>query len=452
MRLRKRNGVWHARYWENGERRERSTQCTDRRAAEAVAAQFERDAADPDHARTRDATLNDAFALLLADRRERARKRTRSQSTVDFYQTKCGHWLRLYGHEFPLSRITSRLVREYIETRRTEPRHAAAKKRPAPVRMRRNGRPVAKPRPVKTPPRVTESTIAKELIALRAALKLAVVEGIWKGDPRAVVPVAFSPAYEPRTRWLPRAELGALFGVLAPDEAARVAFAVATSAERSVLDRASPLDVAADRSRVHVRGTKRVTRDRLVPILATWQRELLAYALEHAQGTDGLLFAPWQNDHRALARACVRAGIARISWNDLRRTFAQFLRADGVPLELIAPMMGHASTAMLQRVYGRLDADTLAVRLAMVLCPTGAPPSSESVAEMAAMADGAKRDRPQKNQTETGGPSGTRTLDRRIKSPPAIWPAPGRKAHPRKGAKTRAPRVPHVAAAKGRKS
>ena len=49
---------------------------------------------------------------------------------------------------------------------------------------------------------MTDHTIAKELVALRAALKLAKRRGIWKGDPAEVLPVGFAPEYKPRNRFL----------------------------------------------------------------------------------------------------------------------------------------------------------------------------------------------------------------------------------------------------------
>jgi hypothetical protein len=55
---------------------------------------------------------------------------------------------------------------------------------------------------------------------------------------------------------------------------------------------------------VHVGGTKNLTRDREVPLVRTWQRELVAYALEHGQGKDGLLFRPNTSFTHALYRGC----------------------------------------------------------------------------------------------------------------------------------------------------
>jgi len=89
----------------------------------------------------------------------------------------------------------------------------------------------------------------------------------------------------------------------------------------------------------------------------------LDYALDHAAGKEGVLFAPWKSPNHALKRACVAAGIAHASWNDLRRTFAQWLRQSGATPDLIAPAMGHTTTAMVQRVYGRPDPGVLGALL-----------------------------------------------------------------------------------------
>ena len=100
---------------------------------------------------------------------------------------------------FPLPRLVPREVDRYVSQRRAEG--------------------------------ASDSTIHKELVTLRAALKLARRAGIWIGDPAALIPVAFAPDYKPRSRFLTRSELARLFAELSPDRAARVAFMVATAAE-----------------------------------------------------------------------------------------------------------------------------------------------------------------------------------------------------------------------------
>jgi len=59
---------------------------------------------------------------------------------------------------------------------------------------------------------------------------------------------------------------------------------------------------------------------------------------------------------RDLRAACTKLKIPRCSPNDLRRTCATWLRAAGTPPHLIAPLMGHADSRMVERVYGRLEA------------------------------------------------------------------------------------------------
>ena len=57
------------------------------------------------------------------------------------------------------------------------------------------------------------------------------------------------------------------------------------------------------------------------------------------------------NVRRELTRICSTAQIPRITPNELRHTCATLLNDAGVPLELIADMLGHTTTAMLQRHY-----------------------------------------------------------------------------------------------------
>ncbi len=352
QRLFRRGRVWYGWFYENGQRVTRTTRCRDRAAAERVARQWERDAADPDHAAARTATLTSALQLLLRLDEEEVAAGRRSPDTVDFHRSKAGHFVRVFETNergehvgFSLARLRAFDVDGYISRRRGE---CAA-----------------------------DTTISKELVVLRKSLRLAIRAGLWRGRVDEVIPIAFSPGYEPRKRALTAGELGKLLAELLPERAARVAFIVATSACWRETELARRGDVGEGLATVLLRGTKRKTRFRTVPIVSPAQQSLLAYALDHAKGTGDPLFAPWGNVRRDLADACEDAKIERCSPNDLRRTFASWQVEAGVPLFPIAQAMGHKDTRMLERVYGRQTPEQLAVLMAraMGLTERAAPPA-----------------------------------------------------------------------------
>jgi len=390
VRVFKRGKVYHCYIYDaHGERHKRSTHCHDKEAAERVARQLERDFADPDHAAARAATLTHALKLLLKTRSEESRAGRKSAATVAFYEGKAGHWVRLLEHNkageyhpFLLAKLRARHVDDYISKRRSEG--------------------------------ASDHTISKELVTLRAALKLAKRAGLWLGDVAQLLPVAFAPEYKPRERWLPMAELQRLLAQLQPDHAARVAFIVATSACASEADRAMRADVGSDLSHVLVRGTKRETRWRTLPVFTRDQRALLGYAMTHAEGEGGRLFRPWGNVRHDLEAACARAQIERCSPNDLRRTFAHWMRHAGVPLELLAPLMGHATTKMLEKVYGKLDREKLRGLLNHWLTGGSRQPEPGAFPALPAPAASTKTSG---NTAESGAQGRNRTADTRIFNP-----------------------------------
>ncbi len=65
-----------------------------------------------------------------------------------------------------------------------------------------------------------------------------------------------------------------------------------------------------------------------------------------------------------LEDACKRAGIARVTPNDLRRTLASWLKQAGVDSFAVAQIPGHTTSRMVELVYGRIDQRTLATAMA----------------------------------------------------------------------------------------
>jgi hypothetical protein len=235
-RLTKRGRVWYAHFFENGVRRLLSTHCTDLKAANLKLREFERDGANPAHAATQKASLTDALRLLLQRRTEEAIAGRKSHETVAFYKRKAGHLTRLFedsaeaGYQpFLLKDLTAADVDSYISRRRAE--------------------------------EVSDHTIAKELVTLRAALRLAKRAGLWHGEIDAILPAGFAPEYRPRTRAFSSEELCQLLAKLPTARAAQVAFIVATSACWSESVRARREDCSSSQagSMCAVRSARRET-------------------------------------------------------------------------------------------------------------------------------------------------------------------------------------------------
>ena len=193
---------------------------------------------------------------------------------------------------------------------------------------------------------------------LRGALKIAKRRGEFPSDIAAVMPDGFSTDYKPKERFLLPKEAQALLGELGPDRAARVAFILATGARLGESDRARLADVDLSRQVVRLRGTKTKASARFVPVVGA-AHDLLEHAIRYAEGEGTAMFRPWGNVRRDLAEACERAGIEKVTPNDLRRTTATWLRMAEVEPHLIGTMLGHTDSRMVERVYGRMPVDML---------------------------------------------------------------------------------------------
>ncbi len=334
MRFRKRDGIWKVRLTIDGERFERSTGCADRKAAELAAREIERDLADPQREgrRRREATtLQDVIDLAAARYKADAAKGRRSEATADFYGVRWGQVLRVLGPLTPAASVTVATVTGYVQVRREQG--------------------------------MSDHTILKDITALRVALRIARDTGLWEGHLEALVPADLSTDYEPRTRALTIVEAQALIAHLTPKRAAWVALMIGAGAELAAAQRAERLDYDRKGGLVHLRGTKTDDRDRHVPVVLPECRALVELAWSCGSGKGAMLLAPWGKIWRDLQAACVRARIDPCSAHDLRRTFAHWHLAAGVSFEDVARAMGHASTAMLYRVYGKLAPADLRARM-----------------------------------------------------------------------------------------
>lgn len=313
-----RGNVWWCRVRnpQGGRRIPQSTGCRDYGAAVTEWRRLERASIlSPD--RPKDET---PLRVALKARYEERKAAGRRAGTLRMYDVKGRQLTRVLGAETMLEYIDAKAVDGYVQAR---VRDGAAR-----------------------------TTVARELTTLRGALRLAKRHGKYHKDLGEVMP-EFSPGYKPKTRALSEKEIAKLLRALPKKRAAVVAFLLATGATYpSELLALRREDVDLRRWRVHLPGTKRETRDRVVPIV-DFARPWLSLAMKSWP------FEPWSNVRRDLHQACDAAGIAHCSPNDLRRSVATLMRARGVEPSLIGAFLGHNDSRMAERVYGRLSPEQL---------------------------------------------------------------------------------------------
>ncbi len=340
MQLRKRGEKWYLRGTFEGQRIEVCTGLTDKKAAEAWAREHQRHLADPDRAAraaARATTVQTAVGLTLGHHQAEHRAGNLAAATLDYYERKLGHVARVLGDDLPLVSVDAARVDGYVAQRRIEG--------------------------------ASEHTIAKELHQLEVTLKLAKRRDLWVGDVDKVMPVAFSPRYEPKTRALTIAEVQRVIAAMDPDRGAWVALAAGAGAELAALERAERGDWSPGASTVRVRGTKNDRRDRHVPIVLDACRALVAFAWRYGAGEGQKLLAPWGKNWRDLQLVATKLGIEPFSLHSLRHTFATWHLAAGLSWDDVARACGHADTTMLHRIYGHMSPEELRARLASALAP-----------------------------------------------------------------------------------
>jgi integrase len=190
---------------------------------------------------------------------------------------------------------------------------------------------------------VKDTTSARELTVLRAALQHAVKEGVMTAAPFVAVP---SPA-EPRDRWLTPAEFGRLrAGATLPHIRLFIYLAIYTAARHAaVLDLTwDRVDLVNGRIDYNPVGRARTSKGRpVVPINAPLRKALLAarpgalsdYVVEY----EGERV---RSIKRAFAKACERAKLVDVIPHTLRHTAATWMAQRGVSIIEIAGILGQS--------------------------------------------------------------------------------------------------------------
>ncbi len=195
--------------------------------------------------------------------------------------------------------------------------------------------------------KVKDHTVHKELTLLRQAWSHYV--------PSAPNPVpSFTARYTPRKRFLTVAEAARLLAVASRAGARTWVWSgLWAGAEPAAIRRMGWVSHDFDLEQVHVLGTKTETRDRFVPLNPEYRERL------EDLSRDAPLYHRWRNRHRDFRNWCENAEIDPVCMTDLRRTFGSWLKQAGVDSKTVADLMGHSTTAMVDRVYGQLNAGSL---------------------------------------------------------------------------------------------
>ncbi len=328
-RRRKSNGewVWWASWTEDGRTKRVSTRCSTKSAAEIVVARWERERADPIYAAAQAATFGAEGRGFLTACEGAVSRGKMAHGTLVMYRQKVGTLTRVLGSGLRLAEIDGQTFAGYLERRRAE--FLEERERP-----------------------ITESNLYKEWVAFRQVLKQAWRAERFSRDPASLKPPHFGPEYKPRETALSWPEVSRLLAVLPKQRKGAVAFAIGCGARRREVFAAQNGDVDIRGMTVRIRGTKTAAADATLPITGP-MRPILKWAAE------GLPFPRWPNARRDLALACASAGVPAVTWNDLRRTFASLLVQAGVAPHLVAKLLRHTTTTMVDRVYGRQTAESL---------------------------------------------------------------------------------------------
>jgi len=347
-RLYKRGETYYADFVDRNRRRvQRSLRTSDREVAKARLRDLELSTTDSGtHPSEALSDALDYFTTTVCA--------SKPPSTRSSYEQKARHVSRLLG-EMSLDALTRSHVERYIATRIEEGAHT--------------------------------HSIHKELVVLRGALTSGETRGVFHGVVAKVVP-KFRAKYVPRETYLTPEQFTRLMMVIVapphpkarPKTIAKIEMRrvrrtlyclliALASPRRGELEKLQWEHVDLDRDTIRVPKGK--TKSRVVPI-----HPLLRPWLEALHQRTGTVVEPWTNDKADLARACKRAGVPRVTPNDLRRTFATWLKQNDVDSAVVAAMMGHSSTAMVDRVYGKLD--EASYRRAIAKLPGGTISSAPS--------------------------------------------------------------------------
>lgn len=327
FRLTQRGGRFYVAWWADGRGQRVSTGAADIGAARRFLADFAAGFSTPEPPAA--PTIGALLESYLADRKPHVA----AYGTLE----AAAKALRRHLGELGADALTKERSRFYARQRRAE------------------GYEVGPPSDRRRKP-VSDGTITRELVTLRAAYAWGRGEGWAVGTPAIPVPSAPSP----RDRWLTPAEAGRLLnGCRAAHVRLFVLLALHTAARSGALLALEwrQVDMAARRIALGA-GTGNKGRavvainDALYPALVAAKEGRTGDAVIETPG--GKAVASIKTGFAAAVR---RAGLVGVTPHTLRHTAATWMAQAGVPLRDVAGVLGHRDTRTTERVYAHHHPD-----------------------------------------------------------------------------------------------
>ena len=319
FRLVQRGGRFFVRWWDGARDQRISARTTDQREARRFLAQFVAGFATPEPPAS--PTIDAILDGYLADRKER----------VASYETleTCATALRRHLGDLQPDHLTRERSRFYVRRRRAEGYEVGPKDK-------RRRKPVS------------DGTIIRELVTLRAALRWALRER-WITDEPYVETPSQPPA---RDRWMTREEAAALLeGARAQHIRVFMALALHTAGRSGAILALTWPDVDLERRTVDLGRGRGNKRRAMVPInddlLAVLEEAREARTCDYVVERGGRRIASVKTGVRA---AAARAGLAGITPHVFRHTAATWMVQGGRSFEEVADFLGNRAE-MIERVY-----------------------------------------------------------------------------------------------------
>lgn len=162
-------------------------------------------------------------------------------------------------------------------------------------------------------------------------------------------------AYAVRTRHLSSAEVDALLAKMAEPFRTLHAVMLGTGSEISAALGITYADIDREAKTIHLKGTKRAHRDRVVRVTEGWAWDVL---LAHLRANPGvgparvfpMSYAAVDYQFRAARKA---VGLTDYRIHDHRHTVAVRMLRDRYEDQVVAHQLGHKDASMVRKVYGR---------------------------------------------------------------------------------------------------